>query len=47
MEDDPYAGILGETEKRTLQALVRYQIEQGLMRKELPLEAFFVREAFV
>lgn len=47
LDDDPYACILGETEKRTLRALTRYQIEQGLMKKELPLEALFVREAFV
>lgn len=47
LEEDPYAHILGETEKRTMQALNRYQIEQGLMKKELPLEGLFVREAFV
>jgi 4,5-dihydroxyphthalate decarboxylase len=39
---DPYAYELGEIEKRTLQALMRYQIEQGLMRKELPVESLFV-----
>ena len=44
--EDPYAYVLGETEKRTLRALNRYQIEQGLMKKELPLEGLFVREAF-
>ena len=27
--------------------LNRYEVEQGLMRKELPLESLFVREAFV
>lgn len=46
LEEDPYACILGETERRTIQTLVRYQIEQGLMKKELPLESLFVREAF-
>lgn len=46
LEEDPYAYVLGETEKRTIQALNRYQIEQGLMKKELPLESLFVREAF-
>ena len=46
LEEDPYAYVLGETEKRTIQALMRYQIEQGLIEKELPLESLFVREAF-
>jgi hypothetical protein len=45
--EDPYAYVLGETEKRTMRALNRYQIEQGLMKQELPLESLFVREAFV
>lgn len=44
--EDPYAYVLGETEKKTFQALMRYQIEQGLMKKELPLEGLFVREAY-
>jgi len=44
--EDPYAYVLGETEKRTMRALNRYQIEQGLMKTELPLESLFVREAF-
>jgi hypothetical protein len=39
--EDPYAYVLGEAEKRTLRALNRYQIEQGLMREELPLESVF------
>jgi 4,5-dihydroxyphthalate decarboxylase len=44
--EDPYAYVLGETEKRTMSALARYQVEQGLI-KELPaLENLFVREAF-
>lgn len=44
--EDPYAYVLGECEKRTMRALNRYQIEQGLMKRELPLESLFVREAF-
>jgi 4,5-dihydroxyphthalate decarboxylase len=44
--EDPYAYVLGESEKRTMRALNRYQIEQGLMKKDLPLESLFVREAF-
>jgi 4,5-dihydroxyphthalate decarboxylase len=40
--EDPYAYVLGENEKRTMRALNRYQIEQGLMRKELPIEELFV-----
>ncbi|HEX9444336.1 MAG TPA: ABC transporter substrate-binding protein [Candidatus Binatia bacterium] len=43
---DPYAYVLGATEKKTMRALNRYQIEQGLMKKELPLESLFVRQAF-
>jgi 4,5-dihydroxyphthalate decarboxylase len=39
--EDPYAYTMGEAEKRTLKALNRYQIEQGLMRDELPLESVF------
>jgi len=39
--EDPYAYTLGEAEKRTLQALNRYQIEQGLMRDELSLDSIF------
>ena len=46
LQEDPYAYVLGETEKRTIQTLNRYQIEQGLMAKALPLESLFVREAF-
>jgi len=46
LEEDPYAYVLGEDEKKTIQALMRYQIEQGLMKKELPIESLFVREAF-
>ncbi|MCH7912855.1 MAG: hypothetical protein IH856_07430 [Deltaproteobacteria bacterium] len=43
--EDPYAFVLGETEKRSIQTLNRYQIEQGLMEKELPLESLFPIEA--
>ena len=39
--EDPYAYELGTAEKRTLKALNRYQIEQGLMHRELPLESVF------
>jgi 4,5-dihydroxyphthalate decarboxylase len=39
--EDPYAYRLAEPEKRTLQALNRYQIEQGLMREELSLDTIF------
>ncbi len=46
LEEDPYAFVLGETEKRTIKKLNYYQIEQGLMEKELPLESlFFTKEA--
>jgi 4,5-dihydroxyphthalate decarboxylase len=44
--EDPFAYVLGETEKRTIRALNLYQVEQGLMKEELPLESLFVREAF-
>ena len=43
---DPYAGVLTEADKKSLQALNRYQIEQGLVKKQLPLESLFVKEAF-
>jgi 4,5-dihydroxyphthalate decarboxylase len=43
---DPYAGVLTEADKKSIQALNRYQIEQGLVQKELPLESLFVKEAF-
>ena len=39
---DHYSYELGEIEKRTLQTLMRYQIEQGLMSKELPVKSLFV-----
>ncbi|HSE85796.1 MAG TPA: hypothetical protein VLJ79_06230 [Candidatus Binatia bacterium] len=44
--EDPYAYVLGETEKRTMAALARYQIEQGLLKQMPPVESLFVRQAF-
>jgi hypothetical protein len=43
---DPYACVLTDADKKSIQALNRYQIEQGLVKKELPLESLFVKEAF-
>jgi 4,5-dihydroxyphthalate decarboxylase len=43
---DPYAGILTDGDKKTIQALNRYQMEQGLVKTQLPLESLFVKEAF-
>src|SRR5262245_41534518 len=43
---DPYACVLTDGDKKSLQALNRYQIEQGLVKSELPLENLFVKEAF-
>jgi 4,5-dihydroxyphthalate decarboxylase len=45
--EDPYAYMMGETEKRTILALARYQVEQGLIKESPPLESLFVREAFI
>lgn len=45
--EDPYAYVLGETERRTISALARYQVEQGLLKESPPLESLFVPEAFV
>jgi 4,5-dihydroxyphthalate decarboxylase len=45
--EDPYAYVLGETEKRTMSALGRYQVEQGLLKECPVLESLFTREAFV
>ena len=42
--EDPYAYVLGETEKRTLAALARYQVEQGLLKRAPPVESLFVRQ---
>ncbi|HEY1236435.1 MAG TPA: hypothetical protein VGH22_23860 [Candidatus Binatia bacterium] len=43
---DPYSCVLTSTDKKSLTALNRYQMEQGLVKKELPLESLFVKEAF-
>jgi 4,5-dihydroxyphthalate decarboxylase len=43
---DPYACVLTESAKKNIRALNRYQIEQGLVKSELPLESLFVKEAF-
>lgn len=40
--EDPYAYVMGENEKRTLAAMNRYQIEQGLMKTTLPMDDLFV-----
>jgi hypothetical protein len=36
---------MGENEKRSLAALNRYQIEQGLMKTMLPMDDLFVGHA--
>jgi 4,5-dihydroxyphthalate decarboxylase len=43
---DPYSCVLTPADKKSLQALNRYQIEQGLVKRELPLGSLFVKEAF-
>jgi 4,5-dihydroxyphthalate decarboxylase len=43
--EDPYAYVMGENEKRSLAALNRYQIEQGLMKTTLPMDDLFVGHA--
>jgi 4,5-dihydroxyphthalate decarboxylase len=43
--EDPYAYVLGETETRTMAALARYQVEQGLLKQAPPVESLFVRAA--
>lgn len=43
---DPYACVLTESAKKSIRALNRYQIEQGLVKTELPVESLFVNEAF-
>jgi 4,5-dihydroxyphthalate decarboxylase len=40
--EDPYAYVLGATELTSLEALNRYQIEQGLMKRELDIRSLFV-----
>jgi 4,5-dihydroxyphthalate decarboxylase len=42
--EDPYAYVLGETEKRTMAALARYQVEQGLLKQAPRVESLFVRQ---
>jgi 4,5-dihydroxyphthalate decarboxylase len=42
--EDPYAYVLGDTEKRTMAALARYQVEQGLLKQVPPVESLFVRQ---
>jgi hypothetical protein len=37
---------LTESDKKSIQALNRYQIEHGLVKREIPLEDLFVKEAF-
>jgi 4,5-dihydroxyphthalate decarboxylase len=39
--EDPYAYVLGPTEITSLEALNRYQIEQGLMKRELDIRSLF------
>lgn len=41
--EDPYAYVLGQTEKRTMAALARYQIEQGLLKQAPPVEGLFIQ----
>ena len=43
---DPYACVLTDPDKKSIAALNRYQIEQGLVKEMLPLESLFVKEAF-
>jgi 4,5-dihydroxyphthalate decarboxylase len=43
---DPYACVLTDSDRKSIQTLNRYQIEQGLVKKDLPLESLFVKEAF-
>jgi 4,5-dihydroxyphthalate decarboxylase len=45
--EDPYAYLLGKTEIESLQALNRYQIEQGLMKQELDICSLFLPETLV
>ena len=43
--EDPYAYVMGQNEQRSLVALNRYQIEQGLMKTTLPMDELFVGHA--
>ncbi|MGZ9257723.1 MAG: hypothetical protein ACXW50_25120, partial [Candidatus Binatia bacterium] len=40
--EDPYDYVMRENEKRTLAAMNRYQIEQGLMKTMLPMDDLFI-----
>ena len=40
--EDPFDYVMGENEKRTLAAMNRYQIEQGLMKTTLPMDDLFI-----
>jgi 4,5-dihydroxyphthalate decarboxylase len=40
--EDPYDYVMGDNEKRTLAAMNRYQIEQGLMKTTLPMDELFI-----
>jgi hypothetical protein len=42
--EDPYAYVLGPTEITRHKALNRYQVEQGLTKRELDIPSLFVRE---
>lgn len=44
--EDPYAYVLGGTERRTMLALARYQVEQGLLREIPAIEGLFVPGSF-
>ena len=43
---DPYDCRLNASDKKSIEALNRYQIEHGLVKREIPLEDLFVKEAF-
>jgi len=43
---DPYDCRLTESDRKSMLALNRYQIEHGLVKREIPLESLFVKEAF-
>lgn len=40
--EDPYDYVMRDNEKRTLAAMNRYQIEQGLMKTTLPINDLFI-----
>lgn len=35
-----------ESDKKSIEALNRYQIEHGLVKQQIPLEGLFIKEAF-